>query len=196
MADLILQIAVSLDGYIEDEKRSIDFMVGDTSLDAVHTATLRSIDGMIFGRKAHALLAGFWPEAGGQTDGASDALIEQAELMNTLPKYVLTRGVERTGWANSHAVTTEDVARVQQNARRPIAVYAGASAAQALMDQIDEIRLIQYPVLLGGGTRLFNRDTRRDLRLVESRSFSSGVVLQRYRILRLVQSDVDGLVTE
>jgi hypothetical protein len=47
MADLILQIAVSLDGLIEDENGSIDFMVGDTSLDAVHTATLRSIDGMI-----------------------------------------------------------------------------------------------------------------------------------------------------
>ena len=181
MADLILQIVVSLDGYIEDENGSIDFMVGDTSLDAVHSATLRSIDGMIFGRKAHALLAEFWPEAG-HTDGASDALIEQAELMNTLPKYVLTRGAERTGWANSHAVTIEDVARVKQKAKRPIAVYAGAGAAQALMDQIDEIRLIQYPVLLGGGTRLFNRDVRRDLQLVESRSFSSGVVLQRYRV--------------
>ena len=102
--------------------------------------------------------------------------------MNTLPKYALTHGVERTGWANSQAVTTKDVARVKQKAKRPIAVYAGAGAAQALMDQIDEIRLIQYPVLLGGGTRLFNRDARRNLQLVESRSFSSGVVLQRYRV--------------
>src|SRR5688572_27715389 len=59
MSDLILQIAVSLDGFIEDQRGSIDFMEGDTSLDAVHTATLRSIDGMIFGRKAHALLADY-----------------------------------------------------------------------------------------------------------------------------------------
>jgi hypothetical protein len=40
MAYLILQIAVSLNGYIEDANGSIDFMDGDTSLDAVHTATL------------------------------------------------------------------------------------------------------------------------------------------------------------
>jgi hypothetical protein len=39
MADLIRQIAVSLDGYIEDANGSIDFMDGDTSLDAVHSAT-------------------------------------------------------------------------------------------------------------------------------------------------------------
>lgn len=181
MADLILQIAVSLDGYIEDDKGSIDFMAGDTSLDAVHTATLRAIDGMVFGRKAHALLAAFWPSAG-RTAGASAALSEQAELMNTLPKYVLTRGEERTGWANSHAVTTEDVTGLKLRAKRPIAVYAGAGAAQALMGQIDEIRLIQYPVLLGGGTRLFEDGIQRDLKLMESRAFASGVVLQRYRV--------------
>jgi dihydrofolate reductase len=94
MADLILQIAVSLDGYIEDDNRSLDFMESDTSTDALHTETLRSIDRMIFGRKAHALLAEYWPDAG-QTEDASSARVEQAELMNRLPKYVLTHDVER-----------------------------------------------------------------------------------------------------
>lgn len=181
MADLILQIAVSLDGYIEDSSGSIDFMESDTSLDAVHTATLRSIDGMIFGSKAHALLARFWPTAG-QADGAGDAMIEHAELMNALPKYVLTHGEDTHGWTNSHPVTTEDVARLKRETRRPLALYAGAGAARALMDQVDEIRLIQYPVLLGGGTRLFGNDDRRALELVESHTFSSGVSLLRYRV--------------
>jgi dihydrofolate reductase len=181
MADLILQIAVSLDGCIEDANRSIDFMEGDTSLDAVHTATLRSIDGMIFGRKAHALLADFWPDAG-RADGAGDAMIEHAELMNALPKYVLTHGTDTHGWANSHAVTTEGVARLKRESKRPLALYAGAGAARALIDQVDEIRLIQYPVVLGGGTRLFGDDERRPLELVESQTFSSGVSLLRYRV--------------
>jgi dihydrofolate reductase len=150
-------------------------------MDAVHTATLRSIDGMIFGRKAHALLAEFWPTAGQAAD-AGQARIEQAELMNALPKYVLTHGKESTGWANSHAVTVADVVRLKREGRRPLALYAGASAAQALMDHVDEIRLIQYPVLLGGGTRLFGEDKRRELRLVESQNFSSGVSMLRYRV--------------
>ena len=59
MAAIFLQISVSLDGYIEDANGDIEWMTSDTSLDALATATLRSIDGMIFGRKAHQLLAEF-----------------------------------------------------------------------------------------------------------------------------------------
>ena len=84
MAELFLQISVSLDGYIEDRNHDIEWMTSDTSLDAVSTATLQSIDGMIFGGKAHALLARFWPTAD-ETQNASPDLIEQARLMYALP---------------------------------------------------------------------------------------------------------------
>lgn len=105
--------------------------------------------------------------------------------MNALPKYVLTHGTERTGWANSHAIRIDDIARLKDEARRTIALFAGASAAQAALEHgvIDEIRLIQQPVVLGAGTPLFARNgKRRDLALVESRTFASGAVLSCYRI--------------
>jgi dihydrofolate reductase len=180
---MFLQISVSLDGYIEDSNGDIEWMTSDTSLDAFATATLRSIDGMIFGRKAHGLLAAFWPTAG-ETKDASPDLIEQARLMNRLPKYVLTTGEERTGWANSHAIRADDVPRLKREAKRPIALFAGASAAQSLLsrDFVNEVRLIQYPVLLGGGTPLFADDgVRRQLKLIGSEAFRSGATLQRYR---------------
>jgi dihydrofolate reductase len=183
MAPLFLQISVSLDGFIEDADHDIDWMVNDDSLDPFSTETLRSIDGMIFGRKAHALLATFWPKAG-ETPGASTELVKQAKLMHELPKYVLTHGKETTGWANSHAIRAEDVPRLKREAKRGLAVFAGAGAAQALLDRgdVDEIRLIQYPVLLGSGTPLFAHDGKRqDLELIESRSFPSGATLQRFR---------------
>jgi dihydrofolate reductase len=183
MSEMFLQISVSLDGYIEDENGDIEWMTSDTSLDSFLTAMLKSIDGMVFGRKAHALLADFWPNAGDAKDASPD-LIEQARLMNALPKYVLTHGEERTGWANSHAITTDDVPRLKREAKRPIALFAGASAAQAILacGYVDEVRLIQYPVLLGGGTRLFADDgERRTLKLTGSEEFPSGATLQRYR---------------
>jgi dihydrofolate reductase len=185
VAELFLQISVSLDGYIEDRNRDIEWMTSDTSLDPVATATLKSIDGMIFGCKAHVLLAGFWPTAGNAPDASPD-LIEQAKLMNTLPKYVLTHDKERTGWSNSHAIGVDDVLRLKQESARPIAVFAGAGAAQALVerDLIDEVRLIQYPVVLGGGTPLFAADgKRRTLRLTASERFRSGATLNRYRFV-------------
>ena len=65
MSELFLQISVSLDGYIEDKDGDIEWMTSDLSLDPVATRTLQSIDGMIFGRKAHALLAGVLAHGGG-----------------------------------------------------------------------------------------------------------------------------------
>ena len=46
---------------------------------------------------------------------------------------------------------------------------------------MDEYRLFVYPVVLGRGARLFADATAvGTLRLVENRSFRSGVVLSRY----------------
>jgi dihydrofolate reductase len=104
--------------------------------------------------------------------------------MNALPKSVLTHGSERTGWSNSHAIKADDVARLKREAARPIALFAGARAAQALLERdfIDEIRLIQYPILLAGGTPLFGDDgRRRELKLVASERFDSGATFTRYR---------------
>jgi dihydrofolate reductase len=180
MADLFLQIATSLDGYIEDADHDIGWMVEDPSIDPFMTDVLRGVDGMIFGKTAHKLLAEFWPTAD-QQPGASAELIAQAELMNRLPKYVLTHGAEETGWNNSHAIRTEDVPRLKREAKRPIALYAGAGAAQALLDDVDEMRLIQYPIVLGGGAALFAEDgKKRSWRFLESRSFDSGAILLRY----------------
>jgi dihydrofolate reductase len=180
MAPLFLQIATSLDGYIEDANKDIGWMVEDPSIDPFMTDVLRGVDGMIFGKIAHKLLAEFWPNAARQP-GASAELIAQAELMNRLPKYVLTHGAEETGWNNSHAIRKEDAPRLKREAKRPIALYAGAGAAQALMDDVDEVRLIQYPIILGAGTPLFAEDCkRRALHLLESRAFPSGAVLVRY----------------
>jgi dihydrofolate reductase len=184
MAELFLQISVSLDGFIEDRSGDLSWFTEDTSLDELATETLEAIDGMIFGRKAHAALAAFWPTAA-ESSGASTQLIKQTALMNKLPKYVLTHGEEQTGWSNSYAIRLHDIPRILSEARRPIALFAGASAAQAALDSgfVDEIRLIQYPVILGAGTPLFQHDgKRRDLKLIDSQSFDSGATVQRYRV--------------
>jgi dihydrofolate reductase len=183
MAELFLQISVSLDGYIEDPRKDIGWMVDDVSFDEMATATLRSIDGMIFGRRAHELLARFWPGAAESKD-ATPALIEQARFMNALPKYVLTHGEERTGWAHSSAIRLEDVPRLKREAARPLALFAGAQAAQAALagGLLDEIRLVVYPIVLGGGTPLFAAGTpRHQLSLDDVQRFESGATFHRFR---------------
>jgi len=185
MVPLFAQISVSLDGFIEDRDKAIDWMTEDHSIDELHTRTLGEIDGMIFGRKAHAAIADFWKAAVHQADASPD-LVKQTERMTTLPKYVLThRKQERTGWVNSHPITPSDIEPLRAKATLPIAVFAGAGAIQALIerDLVDELRLIRYPITLGGGTPLFASDgRRRDFEPDGAERFSSGAVLERYRI--------------
>lgn len=180
---IFAMISVSLDGFIEDREKAIDWMTEDRSVDALHTRTLGEIDGMIFGRKAHAAIAEFWMAAADRSDATAE-LLKQTERMTTLPKYVLTHGAEETGWVNSHAITLEDVPRLKANAVKPLAVFAGAGAIQALLGRqfVDELRLIRYPVVLGGGTPLFSGDgERRHFDAIDTTQFESGALLERFR---------------
>jgi dihydrofolate reductase len=183
MTRFFVQISVSADGFIEDANGGLDWFTGDKAVEDYATDTLRTIGGMVFGRTAHALLADFWKNA--PADDPSPDLPEQARLMNGLPKYVLTHGALATDWENSHRVGLEDLPRITRDARRPIALFAGAAAVRAALGTglVDELRLIRYPVLLGSGKPLFDGSgQRRRLVLAEERQFTSGAVVSRYAL--------------
>lgn len=181
MAELFVQMSVSVDGFVEDRDGAMDWFAGDGAFDQILTATVRSIDGMIFGRKAHDLGAAFWPTAHDAAE--TSAVADQIDLMNSLPKYVLTHGDVNSSWPNSHAVGIESIVRLKAETKRPLALFAGARAAQSLLEAglVDELRLIRFPVLLGGGTPLFATDgRRRTMRPVATEHFEGGPTLTRY----------------
>ena len=183
MARLFVQISVSADGFIEDAAGNLDWFTADKMAEGFATDTLRSIGGMVFGRKAHALLADFWKNAA--ADDPSPDLPEQRRLMNGLPKYVLAHAALEVDWEQSQQVTLEDLGRIKREANRPIALFAGASAVRAALGAglVDELRFIRYPVLLGSGKPLFDgTGQRRLLTLVEERPFTSGAVVSRYSL--------------
>ena len=183
MAQLFVQISISADGFIEDAAGKLDWFTEDQAVEGYATETLRAIGGMVFGKTAHALLAEFWKNAPAQDQ--SPDLPEQAALMNGLPKYVLTHGDLSVDWEYSHPIKVDDLHRIKREARRPIALFAGASAVRSAISAgaVDEIRLIRYPVLLGSGKPLFDgRGERRKLTLTEERQFTSGAVVSRYAL--------------
>lgn len=183
-ATLIAQINVSLDGYIEDDDHEIDWQFVDAEYDEFILQTLRSLDAMVFGRKAYEPLSQYWPTAA-ENPAATPVDLEQARLMHELPKYVVSTTLRQTDWHNTyilHDVTELETIKTHHDG--PIAIFAGGGLISSASDLglVEEYRLTVNPVRLGSGTPLFRPSSKRlPLTLTDSRVFGSGAVLLTYR---------------
>jgi dihydrofolate reductase len=104
---------------------------------------------MLLGRRTWQLFAKIWP---GRDDPFS-------ATMNAMPKLVVSRSLEDAdGWQNSAVLRGDLVTEVRKRKQdRDIVIMGSTSVVRALMahDQVDEYRLIVFPLVLGEGTRLF-----------------------------------------
>ncbi|GAA3397516.1 dihydrofolate reductase family protein [Cryptosporangium minutisporangium] len=180
MGRLFLHINVSLDGYVNDAAGAIDWHFADEEFQRYIDDLLTDIGGMVFGRVAFEELAGYWPHAG------AEASPTQVRRMHELPKHVLSRSLRSSDWHNSHVLgddPAEAITRLKQQSGQDLALFAGGRAASAAagLGVVDEYRLVVNPVLLGGGTRLFDGPyARTELRLTRTRQFESGALLLVY----------------
>ena len=136
-------------------------------------------DALLLGRVTYEGFAKAWPtmkDAG-----------EFAERMNSIPKYVVSTTLKELEWNNSHLLKgniAEEVARLKQQEGQDILVAGSGELVRTLMqhDLIDEYRLMVHPVVLGGGKRLFRDGSNKTvLKLADTKSFSSGVVVLSYQ---------------
>jgi dihydrofolate reductase len=125
--------------------------------------------------------------------GAFEPLAESdpfGDLMNTMPKYVVsTTLTSASAWRNSTLIKSNVVEEVRALKAQPgknIGVDGSSVLVHTLAqhDLVDEYSLLVYPIVLGGGKKLFAEGARLNLRLIESRPFPSGVVLMRYALER------------
>ena len=139
--------------------------------------------GFVLGRRTYEIFAAYWPTVTDETDRIAHAL-------NTRPKYVASTTLFEAAWPGTTVLTgevAEQVAKLKQQPGDggPLLVIGSATLAQTLLahDLVDEYQLLVHPVVLGSGKRLFDdrgRD-RVDLRLVDSTTASSGLVLLTYQ---------------
>jgi dihydrofolate reductase len=135
-------------------------------------------DALLLGRKT-------WQGHGGAFDPmpAGDPF---GDVMNTMPKYVVSTTLTSTSaWRNSTQIKSnvvEEVRALKAQAGKNIAIDGSSVLVHTLAqhDLVDEYSLLVYPVVLGSGKKVFPDGVRINLRLLETRSFPSGVVLMRY----------------
>lgn len=138
---------------------------------------LASVDTLLLGKNTYETFASYWP---GQTgEGFADPI-------NKMPKYVVSRSLQKVEWNNSHILrdVAKDVAALKKSDAGDILVYGSGTLVKALLHHnlIDELRLMVYPVSIGGGLRLF--DDSRELKKFElkySRVTENGILILEYQ---------------
>jgi dihydrofolate reductase len=177
MAKLIMWNLMTLDGFVEGPNRDISwhFDVWGDELEKLSIEQGRAAGGLMLGRVTYELMARHWPNATG----------EVADFMNALPKYVFSHTLKRSDWNNTQvfdADLPDTIARLKRESAKDIFLFGSADLAASLMPHrlIDEFRIAVNPIILGGGTPLFKPGERVKLKLLDTRTLSTGVVILRY----------------
>lgn len=190
MRELIIAEFITLDGVIqapggEEEDTEGGFTHGGWTRPFWHDEigsrffeAMSQSDAFLLGRKTWQIHGGaFEPMQG---DPFADAL-------NSMPKYVVSTTLkDAAAWRNSTLISgnvMETVCQLKQQPGRNILLDGSSVLAQALAQHglVDEYRLHVYPLVLGGGKKLFPDGKRLNLTLVEAAPLPTGVVYLRYR---------------
>ena len=170
MRKVILNLAVSLDGYIEGPKGEYDWCFTDQ--DYGMTRFLSHVDAVFYGRKSYQLVCPMGPNA-----------------YPNLARYVFSRTLTS---AEGAIVISDDVKanveRLKRKKGKDIWLFGGAELTNSLISLglVDEALLSVHPVVLGGGKPLFRESDRRlKLKLVGMKSYSTGLVQLSYRFRKI-----------
>jgi dihydrofolate reductase len=185
MASLIYASNMSLDGCTEDERGGFDWAPPDDDVFAFITELMRSAGTYLYGRRMYETMA-VW-----ETDPTlathSEPRAEFAKVWQAPDKVVYSSTLAAPYTANTRLERHFDPSAVHDlkaAASTDLLVGGPNLAAQALRaGLVDELRLIVWPVVLGGRNPALPTDTRADLDLLDEHRFGNGVVQLRYRVL-------------
>ena len=177
MRNLVASLFTTLDGVVEAPEKW-QFRYFDDEMGEVVGAAAEESDAILLGRRTYEEFAAFWPSQG------SD--VPMADYLNQTPKHVVSTTLESLEWANSSLVTGdvgEEVATLKDQRGKNIQVFGSPTLVRSLLRDglLDELGLLVYPLVVGGGMRLFEAlSFGTALELVASRTLGSGVLFLTY----------------
>lgn len=189
MRKLAVNTFISLDGVMQapggpEEDPTGGFRHGgwsvnywDDVMDQVMDAAMAAPYDLLLGRRTYEIFAAHWPYATDEPAAAS---------LNSAHKYVASRTLEQALWGPATLIrdVPGEVAKLKAQDGVEIQVHGSADLIQTLLkhELIDELRVWTFPVLLGGGKRLFGDGiVPGSLKLVSSTVSTSGVIIATYQ---------------
>ncbi|MBI5473818.1 MAG: dihydrofolate reductase family protein [Ignavibacteriae bacterium] len=179
MRNVIFAINITVDGCCDHTKG-----IADDELHEYFTGLLRDSDIEIFGRNTYHLMYPYWHDVA-VNQSESKAINEFARTFDSMPKIVFSTTLKSVEWNNTilmHSDLQEEIMRLKKQPGRNISVGGLNIASQlAQAGLIDEYRFLIQPMIVGSGPRLFESIGTRELQLVETKPFRSGVVALHYK---------------
>lgn len=173
MKKVILDLAVTLDGFIEGPNGEIDWCIMDD--DMQFDDFVASVDTIFYGRVSYDAWGNFLP---GADAGAAEKSLWQG--VHSKQKFVFShqaREDQRATFINGDIVG--QVTKIKALPGKDIWLYGGASLIKTFIDLnlVDVYRISVHPLALGSGKPLFeNLKERLNLHLIKTNVFRSGVV--------------------
>jgi len=181
-------MGASLDRYSVGPDCGFDCTEPDKDVFRFWIDEIRGVDVHLLGRRLYETML-YW-ETADQDPSLDDSILTWAALWKRLPKVVFSTTLATVQGSNTRLATdglADEIERLRaEPADGDIAIGGAALATEAAaLGLIDEYRIRSYPILVGGGIPYFAHHKRQvNLDLVETRTFSSGVVYLRYRVAR------------
>jgi dihydrofolate reductase len=182
MQKLVVYNTVSLDGYFTDANSDMSWAhKTDPEWQAFVSENASGGGQFLFGRVTYDLMASFWP-----TPFAAQSNPIVVKRMNSAPKFVVSRTLDKASWNNTTLVRGDLTTEVRKLKREPgpnIVIMGSGSIVAQLADAglIDEYQIVLNPLALGNGRTLFEGVKEKlPMKLTRSRTFGNGNVVLSY----------------
>jgi dihydrofolate reductase len=179
---LIYSMSVSVDGYIADRDGAFGWGQPAEEQFRFHLEEVRALGGFLLGRELYETMLVWETDPSMREEELGAAF---ADAWSAIPKVVFSRSLDSVeGNARlAEASVPDETAAALDATDKDIGIGgAGLAAAAIALGLVDELRMFRNPILVGGGTPFFPPVTGNvPLELIETRTFGSRVIYERYR---------------
>jgi dihydrofolate reductase len=182
---LIYSMGVSVDGFIADREGAFGWTMPNEEQFRFHTVQVSELGGFLCGRRLYETMVAW------ETDPSlreSELGAAFADAWCALPKVVFSRTLDTVqGNARlAEASLAEEVEAALDATGKDVAIGGAGLAAQVIeLGLVDELTMFRNPVVVGGGTPFLPPVAAHiALELIETRTFGSRVIYERYRLAR------------
>ena len=199
MTRIVVFMNLTLDGVMQAPGRTDEDVRGgfvhggwasryaDPVMGSVAAESMASTGALLFGRRTYEDFYAVWPHRKNNPF---------TEVLNNTRKYVASTTLEEPlPWSNSTLLkgdAAKAVAELKAQPGKDIVVLGSGALLQTLMrhNLIDAYVLQIHPLILGSGSRLFNDGTSA-LRLIDTRTTTTGVVIATYEPAELTAMEFE-----